>query len=64
MKMDSGTPTRWRRSSRCADCSCVEVARYDGVVLVRDSKQPGVPALAFTEQEWTDFVAGVMAGEF
>ncbi|UQU64595.1 DUF397 domain-containing protein [Couchioplanes caeruleus] len=62
--MNSSAPTLWRRSSRCADCSCVEVARIDGVVLVRDSKQPGVPALAFTEQEWMDFVAGVMAGEF
>lgn len=52
----------WRRSSRCGhNGNCVEV-RLDGDgVLVRDSKHPDGPVLAFTAQEWTDFVASLCA---
>jgi hypothetical protein len=32
--------------------------------LVRDSKNPSVAALSFTEAEWEAFVEGVSAGEF
>jgi hypothetical protein len=32
--------------------------------LIRDSKRPENPALSFTGEEWTAFVAGVQAGEF
>lgn len=54
----------WRRSSRCDSGTCVEVALDpDGLVLVRDSKDPG-PVLVFDPAEWDDFVAGVKAGEF
>jgi hypothetical protein len=53
----------WTRSSHCADSACVEVARRDGEVLVRDSKDPGGPVLRFTGGEWAAFVAGVRSGE-
>jgi len=58
-------PRDWRRSTRCIDGKCVEVAEDDDHVLVRDSKQ-GVAGdvLNFTRQEWADFIAGVKAGEF
>jgi hypothetical protein len=43
----------------------VEVAsNLPGVVAVRDSKHPDVPALAFTPVEWQAFCAGVKRGEF
>jgi hypothetical protein len=60
------SPTAWRRSSRCATQSCVEVADLpEGGVAVRDSKAPGVsPILVFTTDEWESFVLGVKAGEF
>jgi hypothetical protein len=54
----------WRKSSRCASNACVEVAKVDGEYLVRDSKNPQMAALSFTEAEWAAFTEGVTAGEF
>jgi hypothetical protein len=55
----------FRRSSYCSSGGCVEVGRLaDGGVAVRDAKNPEQPALLFTGQEWSVFVAGVRAGEF
>lgn len=54
----------WRKSSRCGSNTCVEVAKVGDQFLVRDSKNPGVAALSFTEAEWEAFVEGVNAGEF
>jgi hypothetical protein len=55
----------WRKSSKCANCACVEVAMISNdEYLIRDSKQPEAPALSFTGEEWTAFVDGVQAGEF
>jgi hypothetical protein len=44
--------------------SCVEVATIATLVLVRDSKDPDGPVLAFTRIEWTEFLTGVRRGEF
>lgn len=56
---------KFKISSFCSMGSCVEVGRStDGVVLVRDTKDRGQQALAFTDDEWGAFVAGVKAGEF
>jgi hypothetical protein len=57
---------QWRRSGACtgADSTCVEVAVGADEVAVRDSKDPGGPALRFTAAEWRAFLAGVRAGEF
>lgn len=58
-------PTHWRRSSICANGNCVEVAETDdGLILVRDSKDPDASPMSFTRVEWRDFVAGVKRGEF
>jgi len=46
---------RWRRSSHCQNGECVEVAS-PGRVLVRDSKNPEGPRLAFTPAEWRRFL--------
>jgi hypothetical protein len=56
----------WRKSSYSGNGgNCVEVAtNLPGVIAVRDSKNPGGPALVFTPDEWTAFVAGVAGGEF
>jgi hypothetical protein len=56
--------TDFRKSSFCGSSACVEVAQADGDVLVRDSKDPAVPPLRFTADEWAAFTAGVRAGEF
>jgi hypothetical protein len=52
----------WRKSSYSGTNggNCVEVARnLQGVVAVRDSKNPGGPALAFTPADWRAFTAGI-----
>ncbi|MEU7904791.1 DUF397 domain-containing protein [Actinoplanes sp. NPDC049118] len=53
---------QWIR--RCADSSCVEVARDGDDVVVRDGKDAGGPRLRFTGEAWKSFQAGVAAGEF
>jgi hypothetical protein len=56
----------WRKSTRSGpNCdNCVEVAFADGVVAVRDSKNPTGPVLIFTPDEWDSFIAGAKHNEF
>ncbi|MET8147349.1 DUF397 domain-containing protein [Actinoplanes sp. NPDC049668] len=54
----------WRKSSRCGNTTCVEVAKVGDHYLIRDSKNPDGNSLQFTEDEWLAFEAGVRAGEF
>ncbi|GII80198.1 hypothetical protein Sru01_51800 [Sphaerisporangium rufum] len=57
----------WKKSSRSGDSggNCVEVAsNLPGVVGVRDSKRPAVPALIFTPGAWSMFLGGVKGGDF
>ena len=54
----------WRRSSYCANNSCVEVAILDNLVAVRDSKDPDGSILLFTQEEWTSFLNSARNGEF
>ncbi len=61
--MDLAT-AKWRKSSHSNQNGCVEVARGDGQIAVRDSKDPSGPVLLFTAYEWRAFLAGVHDGEF
>ncbi|MFE4974683.1 DUF397 domain-containing protein [Kitasatospora sp. NPDC056651] len=56
----------WRKSSFSgAQSNCVEIATgVTDVVPVRDSKDPGGPALLFAADAWVSFLAGVKSGEF
>ena len=49
----------WRRSSACADSSCVEVAFANHVVLLRNSKYPESGTLVFSHEEWEVFTANL-----
>lgn len=55
----------WRKSVKTQNSgACVEVARVDGVIGVRDSKNPGGPVLEFTPVEFEAFLDGAAKGEF
>jgi hypothetical protein len=56
----------WRTSTYSANGStCIEVAsNLPDVVLVRDSKDRGGPALAVSHQAWSEFIEGIKCQEF
>ncbi|WP_062988157.1 DUF397 domain-containing protein [Nocardia anaemiae] len=57
---------QWFKSTRSgATKDCVEVAFLDnGIIGVRDSKNPTGPTLAFTPTEWNAFTTGIQTGTF
>ena len=57
---------RWRKSARSsAQGNCVELAKLAGAeVAIRNSRDPGGPALVFTDAELDAFLGGVKDGEF
>jgi hypothetical protein len=54
----------WRRSSRCNNAACVEVAFLADSVFVRDTKNSLRQELAYTRAGWRVFIAGVKSGAF
>ena len=55
---------KWQKSSHSsANGQCVEVARLDQAVAVRDSKNPNGPKLIFSRYEWASFISGVQDGD-
>lgn len=55
----------WITSSYCAAGNCIQVRPLDGgeTVAVRDSKSPDT-VLFYSADEWSDFLAGVLNGDF
>lgn len=43
---------------------CVEVARKNEQVAIRDSKNPKKGHLLFSNEEWKAFIVGAKAGQF
>jgi Domain of unknown function (DUF397) len=58
---DSST---WRKSSKCANSECIEIAREQDMILLRDSKSPETSAFRYTTEEFRAFLDGAKAGEF
>jgi len=55
----------WRKSSYSnGQANCVEVRGQAEAVDVRDSKDPGGPALSFGAVQWAAFTEGIKLGEF
>ncbi len=53
---------QWHKSTRSGSNGgdCVEVAdNLPGIVAVRDSKDPGGPALVFPDAAWRAFIEGL-----
>ena len=57
-------PLSWRRSSKCSDGCCAEIASDGDKIYVRDGKLKEGPVLHFTRAEWTAFRDGVKTGDF
>lgn len=57
---------RWKKSSRSnGQANCVEICTTQpGTVAVRDSKNVPGPELAVSDQAWSQFIQGIMRGEF
>jgi Domain of unknown function (DUF397) len=53
----------WRKSSYSGNSggNCTEVTTGRGAVLVRDSKDPHGPVVAFRREAWDAFAAAVKA---
>ena len=49
----------WRKSTHSFHDTCVEVARPDDRLAVRDTKNPDGPQLAFDQANWDRFLARV-----
>lgn len=56
------TAPTWRKSGRCESHTCVEVALWPAIALVRDSKEPDGEVLAFTAPAWAAFLGMVRSG--
>jgi Domain of unknown function (DUF397) len=55
----------WRKAQlSVGNGACVEVAPVDGMVAIRDSKNPSGPVLTYTSAEWHAFLDGARKGEF
>ena len=55
----------WRKARRSVgNGACVELAPFDGMVAMRDSKDPDGPVLVYTPAEWDAFLHGAKSGEF
>jgi hypothetical protein len=57
-------PLTWRKSSRCGNTTCVEVAADAGTVWMRDGKTPDQKPLQFSHSEWRAFTDSLRAGDF
>lgn len=47
---------------RCETGDCVEISHADGLVLVRDSKNPDTPPITFLPWQWNKLVDHVKTG--
>lgn len=54
----------WRKSRNSPQQDCVEVARLDGTVFVRDSKDRTGPRLHFTSEQWKAFIGDILGETF
>jgi hypothetical protein len=54
-------PTEWRKASFCQGGECVELARLNGMVAMRDS---GGHTLRYTTEEFRFLVRAIKAGEY
>ncbi len=58
-----GAQLAWRKAKRSVgNGACVEVARYGTGFVVRDSKDPSGPVIAYSAMAWQEFVDAAKNG--
>ena len=57
-RLDQAAQLAFRAASFCAGGECVEVAQQDGMIVLRDSTQPGT-ALHYAAEGWASFVCKI-----
>jgi hypothetical protein len=63
-KLEQQSSLLWKKSSVSGVSSCVEVAKAQEMMLVRDSKNPGGSVLAFSTAEWRAVMIDVRTGQY
>jgi len=58
-----GKDQEFTKSSLSGSGNCLEVARVDGGILLRNSREPETELIRLTLEEWTAFRLGVQNGE-
>ena len=64
MAGDEDARAHWRKSQRSGTDGCVECAAGPDAVMIRDSKDPDGPRLAFDHDTWRGFIEDVRHGTF
>ncbi|UQU64197.1 DUF397 domain-containing protein [Couchioplanes caeruleus] len=54
----------WRIAKKSANGNCVEVAKYDNLIAVRNSRYPEGDVILYTIPEFDAFLDGAKKGEF
>jgi Domain of unknown function (DUF397) len=55
----------WRKAQLSVNNGqCIELARAEGMIAIRDSKNPSGPVLRYTRAEFHAFLDGAKNGEF
>ena len=63
MPHNSASNRSWRKSSQCETNTCLEISRYNGLLWLRNSTQPGI-AVSCTTVEWKTFRDALVRGDF
>ncbi|KUL23172.1 hypothetical protein ADL15_46780 [Actinoplanes awajinensis subsp. mycoplanecinus] len=54
----------WRIATRSTGGNCVEVAKTDNLIAVRNSRRPEAEIILYTQPEFAAFLDGAKKGEF
>jgi Domain of unknown function (DUF397) len=61
----AGRGLAWRKAQRSVgNGACVELAPADGMIAIRDSKDPYGPILWYSAADWQVFLDAAKRGEF
>lgn len=63
-KLEQQGSLLWKKSSASGVGNCVEVAKAQEMMFVRDSKNPEGSILAFSTAEWNAVMIDVRIGQF